>query len=117
MIEETSIKTHLIVTDIHDEYHIDWCGKILDSKPLIQNGKPVFAVVGALGRIELNTTDMTRIEKCAKYLTQPKGRSAITKDKAFIYLIEEDGKQKLLGILTHNHVKTYAQMFDKVGIV
>lgn len=58
---------------------------------------------------------MKRIENCAKRLTRPKGRSAITTDTARIYIKEEDDKETLLGVLTHNHVKTYAQMYDKVG--
>ena len=118
MIEEINIKSHLIVTDVHEEYSIKWCGKIKDTKPIFKNGKPIFVVVGTKGRIELNTTDMKRIENCAKLLTRPKGRSAITTDTARIYIKEEDeeedDKETLLGVLTHNHVKTYAQMYDKV---
>lgn len=115
MIEETMIKTHLIVTDIHEEYSIRWCGKILDTNPLIENGLPVFAVIGSLGRIELNTIDMSRIEDCAKRLTQPKGRQAVTIDKAYIYIKEINGNEKMLGVLTHKHIKSYAPMHDKVG--
>lgn len=117
MIEETSIKTHLIVTDVHDEYNINWCGRIMDTKPRFKDGKPVFSIVGSEGRIEVSTTDMTRIERCAKRLTRPRGRAAVTTDQARIYIQEENGKETLLGILTHDHVKTYAQMFDKVGVV
>ena len=71
-MEEVSIKTHLIVTDIHEEYHIDWCGKIMDANPKFKNNKPIF-------------------------------------------IKEKDGNEKLLGILTHNHIKQYAPMYDKVG--
>lgn len=116
MIEETMIKTHLIITDIHEEYSINWCGKILDSKPQIKNGKPIFIIVGSKGRMELNTTDMDRIEKCAKLLTHPQGRAAITTDTARIYIKEINDNEKLLGILTHNHIKEFAPMFDSVGI-
>ena len=77
------------VTDVHEEYNINWCGKIINTKPKIKNGKPIFAVIGSRGRIELNTTDMQRVEKCAKLLTAPKGRQAITSDTAHIYIIEE----------------------------
>lgn len=115
MIEEINIKSHLIVTDVHEEHSIKWCGKIKDTKPIFKNGKPIFVVVGTEGRMELNTTDMKRIENCTKLLTRPKGRSAITTDTARIYIKEEDDKETLLGVLTHNHVKTYAQMYDKVG--
>ena len=110
---EVLVKTHLIVTDIHEEYNINWSGKILDTKPKFKNNKPIFIVVASGGRIEVNTTDMNRVEKCAKLLTMPKGRQAITTDKAYIYILEESGNEKLLGTLTHNHVKTYAPMYDK----
>lgn len=112
---EVLVKTHLIVTDIHEEYNINWSGKILDAKPKFKNNKPVFVVVSTGGRIELNTVDMGRVEECAKLLTVPKGRQAITTDKAYIYIIEENDNEMLLGTLTHNHVKSYAPMFDKVG--
>ena len=51
-MEEVSIKTHLIVTDIHEEYHIDWCGKIMDTDPKFKNNKPIFIIVGSQSRIE-----------------------------------------------------------------
>lgn len=114
-MEEVLVKTHLIVTDVHNEYHINWCGKVADAKPKFKNGKPIFAIVGGGCRIELNTTDMTRIEKCAKMCTQPKGRQAVTTDTARIYIVEEDDNEKLLGVLTHNHIKTYAPMYDRIG--
>lgn len=114
-MEEVSIKTHLIVTDIHEEYHIDWCGKIMDANPKFKNNKPIFIIVGSQSRMELNTADMKRIEKCAKIMTNPKGRSGITTDTARIFIKEKDGHEKLLGILTHNHIKQYAPMYDKVG--
>lgn len=113
-MEEVLIKSHLIVTDVHEEYNIRWIGKIIDTKPKFKNGKPIFVVVGGNGRMELNTTDMDRIEKCAKMCTQPKGRSAVTTDTARIYIVEENDNEKLMGILTHNHVKTFAPMYDKI---
>ena len=112
---EVLVKKHLIVTDIHEEYNINWSGKILDAKPKFKNNKPVFVVVSTGGRIELNTVDMGRVEECAKLLTVPKGRQAITTDKAYIYIVEENDNEMLLGTLTHNHIKSYAPMFDKVG--
>ena len=114
-MEEVLIKTHLIVTDVQNEYDINWCGKIIDSKPLFKNNKPVFVIVGSEGRLELNTTDMTELEKWAKKYTQPHGRSAVSTDSSRIYLVEEDGNEKLLGSVTHNRIKKYAQMMDKVG--
>ena len=114
-MEEVLIKSHLIVTDVHEEYNMRWMGKILDCKPQFKNGKPIFIITGGGGRMELNTTDMKRIEHCAKLCTQPKGRSAVTTDTARIYILEENDNEKLLGIMTHNHVKKYAPMFDSVG--
>ena len=114
-MQEVMVKTHLIISDVHEEYTINWCGKILDTKPLIKNSKPIFIITAGKGRMELNTVDMARIEKCAKLLTQPKGRAAVTTDTAHIYILEENGKETLMGTVTHNHVKTYQQMFDKVG--
>ena len=113
-MEEILIKSHLIVTDVHDQYHIKWLGRIVDTKPQFKNGKPIFIVTGGGGRMELNTTDMARIEKCAKLCTKPRGRSAVTTDTARIYILEEDDTEKLIGVLTHDHVKTYAPMHDMV---
>ena len=114
-MEEISIKTHLIITDIHDEYHMNWCGKIADAKPQLKNGLPIFVIIGTRGRIELNTIDITQLENAAKLLTHPKGRSAISKDTSRIYIKEVDGNEMLLGVLTHKNVKTFSQMYDKVG--
>lgn len=114
-MEEVAIKTHLIITDKHNEYNMNWCGKIINTKPKIKNGKPIFIVIGSQGRMELNTVDMASVEKCAKLLTNPRGRGAVTKDIARIYIEEEDGAQTLLGILEHKYVKQYAPMYDKVG--
>ena len=114
-MEERKIFSHLIVTDVQDQYHIDWCGKILDAKPVFKNGKPIFIVIGGGGRMELNTTDMARIEKCAKLLTCPRGRGSVSTDSARILIKEEGDNERLMGILTHDRVKSYAQMYDKVG--
>ena len=113
-MQEVMLKTHLIITDIHNEYHMNWCGKLIDAKPLIKNGLPVFSVVGSKGRIELNTIDMDQLERTAKLLTQPKGRTAITVDKARVYIKEVDDNEMLIGVLTHKNVKTFAPMYDKV---
>ena len=112
---EVLVKTHLIITDIHDEYHMNWCGKIANAKPLLQNGLPVFIIIGTRGRIELNTIDMKHIEDTAKLLTRPKGRSAITSDTSRVYIKETNGNDMLLGVMTHKNVKSFAPMFDKVG--
>ena len=114
-MEETFVKTHLIITDIHDEYHMNWCGKIIDAKPKLENGKPVFVIIGTRGRLEVNTVDMKYLEHCAKIMTRPKGRQAIATDNSRIYIKETDGNEFLLGVMTHKNVKTFAPMFDRVG--
>lgn len=117
MIEEVSVKTHLIITDIHDEYHMRWCGRIADAKPVLKNGMPIFVVVGTGGRMEINTVNMTRLERAAKLLTRPKGRSAVSIDSSRVYIKEIDGNEMLLGVLTHENIKTFAPMYDKVGFI
>ena len=114
MMEERLIKTHLIITDIHEEYKFNWCGKILDSKPMIENGKPIFIVAGNNGRMELNTTDMSRVEHCAKLVSRPKGKTAVTTDTVRILVKQEDESEFLVGTLTHNHIKTFVPMRDMV---
>lgn len=114
-MKEVRVKTHLIITDIHEEYYIDWCGSIVDAKPFFKNNMPVFIIISNESRIELNTTNIKEIEECAKKITKPHGRQAITTDVARIYIKEENGNQKLLGKVFHNHVKQYAPMYDKVG--
>lgn len=116
-MEEISVKTHLIITDIHNEYHMNWCGKIIDAKPVLENGLPTFIVVGRGGRMEINTVDMTRLERAAKMLTRPKGRSAVSTDSSRIYIKEVDGNEMLLGVMTHKNIKTFAPMYDKVGFM
>ena len=114
-MEERMVKTHLIVTDVHDEYHVEWCGKIIDTKPLFRNNKPIFILRSREARIEMNTLDMKSIERCAKRITNPRGRAAVATDKTKIYIREESGKETLIGVVTHNRIKTYAPMYDKVG--
>ena len=116
-MQEILVKSHLIITDIHNEYDMNWCGKLATAKPVLENGLPVFVIIGARGRIELNTIDMKRIENTAKLLTHPKGRSAVSTDTARIYIKETDGNEMLMGVMTHKNVKTFAPMYDKVGYV
>ena len=115
-MQEIMVKTHLIITDIHEEYHMNWCGKLFDAKPALnENGMPTFVIISSQSRMEINTIDINYLERCAKKLTSPKGRSAVSTDKAYIYIKEVGGNEKLLGILTHKRVKTFAPMYDKVG--
>lgn len=111
---EVAIKSHLIVTDIHSEYDISWCGRMQDTDPIFVNNAPVFIVRSGGHRIELNTWDMKKLEEMAKRFTAPKGRGAISKDKAHIYLKETNGKETLMGVITHRKVKTFAPMYDIV---
>ena len=116
-MEEIALKTHLIITDIHDEYHMNWCGKIMDAKPLLKDGLPIFIIIGSRGRVELNTIDMASVEHVAKLLTHPKGRSAVSIDTSRIYIKEIDGNDFLLGVMTQKNIKTFAPMHDKVGFM
>ena len=115
-MQEIMVKTHLIITDIHDEYHMNWCGKLFDAKPALnEKGLPMFVIIGSQSRMEISTIDINYLEKCAKKLTYPKGRSAVSVDKAYIYIKEIGGNEKLLGILTHKRIKSFAPMHDKIG--
>lgn len=115
MVEEKAFKTHLIVTDIHEEYDVKWTGRLIDARPLLRNGLPVFVLSSSVRRMELNTIDVRLIEECAKQLTEPHGRAAVTTDRTYIYLKEIDGNERLMGSVTHRHVKTYAPMYDKIA--
>lgn len=112
---EVSIKAHLIVRSIDNLYKINWCGKIADAKPKIENGLPIFVVIGGNSRIELNTINMEQIEDCAKSLSAPKGRSAVSIDNVRIYIKEIDGNELLMGVLTHQREKHFSPIYDKVG--
>lgn len=114
-MQEVKIKTHLIITDIHSEYDVNWCGRLVDVSPKLENGLPVFVIVSSDVRVELNTVNMRHIEDCAKRLTNPKGRQAVTTDVARIYIKEVNDNEVLMGIVTHRKVKTFAPMYDKVG--
>lgn len=114
-MEEVFVKTHLIVTDVHSEYEVRWCGRLAGCSPVLQNGRPLFAIVSSKGRMELATVDMKQLENCAKSLTQPKGRGKVSEDTVRIYLKETTGRETLMGVVVHRRVKEYAPMFDKVG--
>ena len=112
-MQEEMLKTHLIVTDVHEEYIIDWCGSIANTKPMFKNDMPIFVIVSSTGRSEINTINIKSLEETAKKMTYPRGRQAITTDIAYIYIKEETGKETLIGKVIHNHVKQYQQMFDR----
>lgn len=113
-MHEVMVKTHLIVTDVHEEYLVDWFGSIADTKPLFKNDMPIFILISSESRLELNTIDIHKIEECAKRITRPRGRKSVTTDVTRIFIKEEDGGQRLIGKVTHNHIKQYNQMFDAV---
>ena len=108
------VKTHLIVTDQWDEYGVKWYGKIADSNPLFKNNLPIFVIITKQGRVELNTLNLKEVEKVAKRMAFPRGRGSITTDKAYIYIKEENGGEKIMGVVERCHVRKYAPMFDEV---
>lgn len=108
-----NINTHPIVVGMHEEYHIEWTGKIKDTKPKFKNNLPLFHIVGCDSSVILNSADMEMIERMTCKLTKPHGRKAVSTDKAYIYIIEEDNNKTLLGTVTHNHIKEYRQMYDE----
>lgn len=114
-MDEISIKTHLIITDIHEEYNIDWCGKLFGANPEMKNEKPIFILISSDSRIELNTWDMKEIERVGKLIAKPKGKEAVTEDKTRVYLKELNEKERLMCIITRRKIKTFAPMHDKVG--
>ena len=106
-------KPHFVVKDIQDDYRINWCGKIVDANPVIKNNNPVFVLIGSQNRLELNTIDFAYIEKCAKHMTHPKGRQAVTFDSVRIYIKEVSGNEMLLGVLSHIRTKTFMPVYGK----
>lgn len=115
-MQEIKVKTHLIISEIHEEYDVKWTGKFKDAKPLLnKEGLPLFIIISDDTRIELNTVSMKDIEACAKRIAHPKGRSAITSAVSRIYLKEVDGSERYMGSVTHRRVKKFQQMYDKVG--
>ena len=107
------INTHPIVVGQHEEYHIDWCGKLADTHPKLENGIPTFLIRGKNGMVIVNTINMKQLEQSARKLTNPCGKGAVTTDKAYIYIMEEDNKRTLLGVVTHFHIREYRRMFDE----
>jgi hypothetical protein len=109
--EKNLEKPHFIVKDVQNEFHTNWCGKLIDAKPVFKNDKPIFVIIGSQYRLELNTMDLKYIEKVAKRMTCPKGRQAVVTDSARIYVKEETGHEKLLGVVSHTRTKTFMPFF------
>ena len=113
---EVAVKTHLIITDIHSEYDINWCGKLKDADPVLSDGFPLFIIrTDNRAPAEVNTLNMSHLEKIGKRLAEPHGREAVTTAKSYIYLKEKNNNERLMCIITHRKIKTFAPMYDKVG--
>lgn len=109
------VKTHLITIEQHDNYYIKWLKSLGSCKPLLsKSGLPTFIITSNKGRLEIETLNMIYLESVMKKHTQPKGKEALTSDTGYIYIKEKD-KEVLVGILTHDHVREYAPMFDEIG--
>ena len=108
------VKTHLIVTGQYEEYTVKWTGRLMDCNPVLKNGMPIFVIIANNGRIEMNTIDLAAVELQAKKFTCPKGRGTVTTDKGFIYIKEVNGNEKVLGVVIHDHIRKYAQMYDEL---
>ncbi len=106
-------KVNFVCINCNDEYHMNWVDKIVNSNPIFVNNQLSFVIISSQSRLEINTMDLKRVERSAMHITKPKGRSAITTDKARIYIKEVGGKKKLLGILTHNRVKDFVPVKNK----
>ena len=113
MDEKNVAKPHFIVVDTTDDYNVNWCGKLINADPVLKDGMPVFVIIGSQRRLELNTIDLKYIEKCAKRMTCPKGRQAVTSDSARIYIKETNGNEMLLGVVSHIRTKTFAPIYGK----
>lgn len=114
MLQTVKTKTHLIIKNIHEEYDVNWCGKFMGANPLLVNGMPIFILVSAESRVEVNTWDMAEIEKVGKKMAEPHGREAITESAVRVYLKEKGSESRLMAIIKHRRVKKFAPMYDDV---
>lgn len=108
------VKTHLITKDQYDEYTVKWHGRLIDTKPELKNGMPVWVLQRTSGRMEINSIDLKYIETMAKKFTRPRGRGSLTSDRTLIYIKELDGKEKHVATVIHNHIRKYAPMYDEL---
>ena len=114
-MQEVKTKTHLIITDIHNEFHVKWTGRFMDLDPLFINNKPIFVLVSSEKRVELNTFDLKCIERIAKTIGRPRGRQAITTDRVDIFVKQANGEEEKVGEVLCKKIKQYAPVFDIVG--
>ena len=112
--KELMTKPHFICIGIENDYQMKWTQKIIDTQPVFdEQNRPLFIIVSSTARLEVNTLDMKYLEKCAKRLTYPKGRSAYSTDKAWIYIKETNNKETLIGVLIHNRIKKFVPVNKK----
>lgn len=108
------VKTHLIVKDQWDDFEVNWIQRLKDTNPkLNENGLPTFIIISNSGRLEMSTIDINSVEKQAKKFAYPRGRGSLTIDKSYIY-IKEEKEEVLLGVVTKNHHRKYAPMYDDI---
>ena len=113
---EKVTNTRLICIGCDDNFQMKWIRKIIDTNPIFDEDKLSFVIIGSNSRIEISTMDFNRLENVAKRITVPKGRSAISTDKAYIYIKEVGGGEKLMGVLTHNRIKTFVPVNSKKAL-
>ena len=112
--KELIMKPHFICTGVENDYQMKWIQKIIDTQPILdKQNRPLFIIVSSTTRLEVNTLDMKYLENCAKRLTYPKGRTAYSTDKAWIYIKEINNKETLIGVLTHNRIKQFVPVNKK----
>lgn len=114
MKEKEELQTRWIVTDVEDSYSVKWIKTMKEIYPMFKNNKFIFIVVGGNGRMEINTNDMTRVEKCAKMMSYPKGRAAVTSDTVRIFVRQQDESEVLMGFLKHERAKTFAPIIERI---
>ena len=110
------MKTHLIVKSQEDEFDVKYVEYLRNLKPIFENDKLVFVVISNKGRTEINTLDINRVVEMTKKYTMPRGRGGLTTDRGYIYVKTEDRGEVLLAVVTHNHIRHYAPMYDEVDI-
>lgn len=113
---EKVTNTRFICIGCDDNFQMKWIKKIIDTNPSFDGDKLSFVIIGSNSRIEISTMDFNRLENVAKQITVPKGRSAISTDKAYIYIKEVGGVETLMGVLTHNRIKTFVPVNSKKAL-
>ena len=107
------VKTHLIVTDQWDEYEVKWHKNLIDID-MVPSKKflPIFIIISGSARRELSTLDFNLVAATAKKMCYPRGRGAITIDRARIYVKATNGEVHI-GTVSKTHIRKYAPMYDE----